>query len=271
MSREARAPRAQSVGCKVQIQAPLHASARWPLLVISAPASIPTSTFVASASTACSEFAASEVAFDAATGLHATAITQVQAQARRRLLRLFVRCGQLASDNVQAIGQWEHGGGFSVDMSLRIAAADRTGRERLLRYCARRSLALDRLHELDPEHLRYQSTKKGPGGNGPQLVTPLERIDRLAKLVPPPRIHRHRYFGVLVRTAAHGKFPRQPVAGLRRHATLIAVPLSAAARRAPFSRSPCRAGASSAGTFGRNRNVSPECRRNCFGRISAGN
>jgi Putative transposase len=45
--------------------------------------------------------------------------------------------------------------------------------------------------------LRYDSTKPGPGGNGPLLLTPLELIDRLAALVPPPRVHRHRYFGVL--------------------------------------------------------------------------
>jgi len=35
------------------------------------------------------------------------------------------------------MARWEHGGGFSVDASVRIAAADRAGRERLLRYCAR--------------------------------------------------------------------------------------------------------------------------------------
>ena len=28
-------------------------------------------------------------------------------------------------------------------------------------------------------------------------LTPLELIDRIAALVPPPRTHRHRYFGVL--------------------------------------------------------------------------
>jgi hypothetical protein len=38
-----------------------------------------------------------------------------------------------------------------------------------------------------------------PGGSGPQILTPLELLDRLAALVPPPRIQRHRYFGVLAR------------------------------------------------------------------------
>ncbi|MCE7939927.1 MAG: IS91 family transposase [Chloroflexi bacterium CFX6] len=137
------------------------------------------------------------VVFHAATGLDATAITKVQAQVRRRLLRGFVRRGLLPGDDAQAMAQWQHGGGFSLDASVRIAAADRAGRERLLRYCTRPPFALDRLRERDPEHLLYESAKPGPGGNGPQILTPLQLLDRLAVLVPPPRVHRHRYFGVL--------------------------------------------------------------------------
>ena len=95
------------------------------------------------------------------------------------------------------MGQWQYSGGFSVDGSVRIEAADRAGRERLLRYCARPPFALDRLRKLDREHLSYDHLKPGPGGTGPQILTPLQLLDRLAALVPPPRIHRHRYFGVL--------------------------------------------------------------------------
>jgi len=80
---------------------------------------------------------------------------------------------------------------------VRIEAADRAGRERLLRYCARPPFALDRLRELGPERLRYELTKPGPGGAGSLLLTPVALIDRIAALVPPPRLHRHRYFGVL--------------------------------------------------------------------------
>lgn len=137
------------------------------------------------------------VVFHAATGIDANAIADVQACVRRRLLRVFVRRGLLPGDDAQAMGQWQHGGGFSVDGAVRIEATDRAGRERLLRYCARPPFALDRLHELDPERLLYKSTKPGPGGTGSLLLTPLELLDRLATLVPPPRIHRHRYFGVL--------------------------------------------------------------------------
>ena len=69
---------------------------------------------------------------------------------------------------------------------------------------------MERLRELDGEHLRYESTKPGPAGTGAALIlTPLELLDRIAALVPLPRIHRHRYYGVLARTAAHRKFPRR--------------------------------------------------------------
>jgi len=65
------------------------------------------------------------VVFHAATGLEANAIAQVQAPVRRRLLRVFVRRGLLPDDDAQAMGQWQHGGGFSVDASVRIEATDR--------------------------------------------------------------------------------------------------------------------------------------------------
>jgi hypothetical protein len=72
---------------------------------------------------------------------------------RQRLLRVFARRSLLPADDAQAMGQWAHGRGFSVDGSVRIEAADRAGRERLLRYCARPPFTLDRLRELDPNHL----------------------------------------------------------------------------------------------------------------------
>jgi len=84
-----------------------------------------------------------------------------------------------------------------VDATVRIEAADRPGLERLLRYCARPPFALERLQQRDAEHLIYENTRSGPGGSGPQILTPLQLIDRLAALVPPPRVHRHRYYGVL--------------------------------------------------------------------------
>jgi hypothetical protein len=69
--------------------------------------------------------AAGVVIFRVATEPDANAIVWVQAQVRRRLLRVFVRPG----DEARAMGQWAHGGVFSVDGSVRIEAADRAGSE----------------------------------------------------------------------------------------------------------------------------------------------
>jgi len=97
--------------------------------------------------------------------------------------------------------------GFSVDTSVCIAAHDRAGLERLLRYCARPAFALDRLRKAGSV-LVYRSAKqhsepvsKPHNKRGAKVdeitLTPLELIERIAALVPPPRTHRHRYFGVL--------------------------------------------------------------------------
>ncbi len=93
---------------------------------------------------------------------------------------------------------WEQGGGFSADASVSIEAADRAGLERLLRYCTRPEFSLERLREINPEHMVYPSPKPGPGGSVSLILMPMELLDRLAALIPPPRRHRHRYAGVLV-------------------------------------------------------------------------
>ncbi len=100
---------------------------------------------------------------------------------------------------------------------MRIEAQDRDGLERLLRYCARPAFALERLREIDPQHLVYESVKPGPGGGVSLLLTPLELLDRLAALMPLPRRHRHRYYGVLA-----------PNAPLRAAVTALAAPVAAA-------------------------------------------
>ena len=58
-----------------------------------------------------------------------------------------------------------------------------------------------RLHEIGLERLVYDHPQSSPGSGGTLIVTPLELLDRLAALVPPPRVHRHRYYGVLAPNA----------------------------------------------------------------------
>jgi len=141
--------------------------------------------------------ALTSVDFHAATNLDTAAIAKVQAQIRQRILRAFLRRGLIGKNDRDEMLSWEHGGGFSLDASVCISGTDRAGLERLLRYCARPPFALEHLHTLDAEHLLYHNPK--PRSDSPRdlVLTPLELIDKIAALIPPPRAHRHRYYGVL--------------------------------------------------------------------------
>jgi hypothetical protein len=77
----------------------------------------------------------------------------------------------LEREDAEAMGAWDHGGGFSLDASARIEADDRRGPEGLLRYCARPAFALERLHESDPEHGVYESDKPGASGSVNLMLT----------------------------------------------------------------------------------------------------
>jgi hypothetical protein len=89
-------------------------------------------------------------------------------------------------DDAAEMRAWAHDGGFSVDGSVRIEGADRTGLERLLRYCARPPFALEHLHQRDAEHLVYRNPKP-VRGTAPRtrpaalVLTPLELITKIAR------------------------------------------------------------------------------------------
>ena len=84
-----------------------------------------------------------------------------------------------------------------------IAADDRPALERLLRYCARPCWASERLTQADDgERLIYTFDKPRPDGSWQLTLTPLELLDRLARFIPPPRRHLHRYHGVFAPHAA---------------------------------------------------------------------
>ena len=117
------------------------------------------------------------VTFHAASAVDAPAIAAVQATVRKRLLRSVEQRGLLSADGAQTMADWEHGGGFSVDAAVRIEAHERDGLERLLRYCARPAFALERLREIDTEHLVYESVKPAPGGSVSLMLTPMQLSD----------------------------------------------------------------------------------------------
>jgi hypothetical protein len=144
-------------------------------------------------------------------------IQRLQQTLRRRVLRLFRRRELLDESTVANLLTWQAAGGFSVDASVRISGSDHAGRERLLRYCARPPFALERLRiELAPparpagarsagtgdiRYVLYQPARPTPDGRTLLVLSPLEFLAALARLIPPPRVHRHRYHGVLAPNA----------------------------------------------------------------------
>jgi hypothetical protein len=86
--------------------------------------------------------------------------------------------------------------GFSVDASVRIAAGNFEGRERLCRYGSRHPFSLERLSETADGAIAYK-LKKPRHGKRFLVMTPLNFLRRLAHLIPPPFYPLIRYHGVL--------------------------------------------------------------------------
>jgi hypothetical protein len=75
------------------------------------------------------------IVFHPASGIDETAVAQVQADLRRRILRAFVGRGLIEKADAKDMLAYQHSG-FSVDAGVCIEAHDRAALERLLRYCA---------------------------------------------------------------------------------------------------------------------------------------
>ncbi len=86
--------------------------------------------------------------------------------------------------------------GFNLHASVVIGAMDHEGRERLLRYVARPTVASGRVSELADGRVAW--LLKVPGGRGEthRIMEPMDFLARLAGLVPPPRFPLVRYHGV---------------------------------------------------------------------------
>jgi hypothetical protein len=174
------------------------------------------------------------VTFHEATHLTADDVLRLERTLQRRVLRLFQRRGLLDEHTVEDMLTWQASGGFSLDASVRIHASDAGGRERLLRYCARPPFALERMRierrgEGAGEHtataslgddgvrqVLYLPARPTRDGRTVLALSPLEFLAALSRLIPPPRVHRHRYHGVLAPNARL----RERVINLDRHAVV---------------------------------------------------
>ena len=91
--------------------------------------------------------------------------------------------------------------GFSVHANVAVSAGDRKRLERLCRYVARPPLASERLEMTPDGRLVYEFKRPWRNGISRAFYSPLEFIEKLSALVPPPRAHLARYHGVLAPAA----------------------------------------------------------------------
>ncbi len=154
------------------------------------------------------------IRFHEATALTPQLLEGLQHTVRKRVLRHVRRQGILEPHEAEDMLTWEHGGGFSLDASVHIEAHDRAGLERLIRYCARPPFALGRLHLVGgrSDQVLYVLPAPDLSGRTALRLSALEFLDRLAAILPPPRIHRHRYHGVFAPNA-----PLRPLVTARTH------------------------------------------------------
>jgi hypothetical protein len=87
--------------------------------------------------------------------------------------------------------------GFSLHANTQVPAHRRDQLERLIRYTARGAVALARLEEAVNGDLVYTFTKPWSDGTTGITLSPVELLEKLAALVPLPRVHLLRYGGCL--------------------------------------------------------------------------
>ena len=159
-----------------------------------------------------SENADGEIEFFEAVDLTPQIIEELCETLRRRILRYFVRHGLLDEAAAESMLAWEHSG-FSLDASIRIEDWDRLALERLIRYCARPPFAESRLQRSGHGTIVYRTPAEDAhaDANAPGVLamTPVELLEKLSAFIPPPRVHRHHYWGVL---APHSRLRAKVIA-----------------------------------------------------------
>ena len=91
--------------------------------------------------------------------------------------------------------------GFSLHAEVYCAPWEREKLEKLCRYIARPAIAEERLKLLPSGDIVLKLKTKYSDGTSHLLFSGLEFIEKLAALVPPPRIHLTRFFGCLAPNA----------------------------------------------------------------------
>ena len=87
--------------------------------------------------------------------------------------------------------------GFSLHANFHINGKDRKRLEKLCRYTARPPISLERMSETHDRKILYQLKAKYSNGTTHILFGPLELVEKVVALIPPPRANLLRYHGLL--------------------------------------------------------------------------
>jgi hypothetical protein len=78
---------------------------------------------------------------------------------------------------------------FDVHAAVSVSGDDRKGRERLCRYLCRPAAALDRFEERPDGRVSVRLKRPWRDGTTHVVLTPLQLVERLVALIPPPGVH----------------------------------------------------------------------------------
>jgi hypothetical protein len=91
--------------------------------------------------------------------------------------------------------------GFSLHAATRVEPGDKDGLERLCRYVSRPPLAAGSLSQISQNLLSFKLKTPWSDGTTAILLSPMELVEKISALVPPPRRNIVRYHGVLAPNA----------------------------------------------------------------------
>jgi hypothetical protein len=127
--------------------------------------------------------------------------------------------------------------GVSLHANVAVPARDRRRLEKLCRYVARPPLTTQRLSRLDDGRLLYKLKHRWRDGTTHVIFEPLELLEKLVAIVPPPRFHVVRYHGVLApRAGSRREIVRDRRQPRREHRSTVAMPAVATAPNVPSAR-----------------------------------
>jgi hypothetical protein len=120
-----------------------------------------------------------------------------------RRLRLGNRLWPSEGDGTITSSSCVSAGGYSVHAATAIKPHERERLERLVRYMARPAISDERVTVVDENTIRLRLKTPWRDGTESLLFTPSEFIEKLIALVPIPRFHLTRYYGVLASRSPH--------------------------------------------------------------------